>query len=132
MKFPLRTILLYGAFLAVAAIILQWLEYQYLLRRYSTETYIIALCILFTAAGIWFGKSLLPRQVNAPFQLNLQALHSLGLSEREAQVLTLLCEGHSNSELANKLHVSVNTVKSHLKSIYEKLGVSQRGHAIRK
>lgn len=74
----------------------------------------------------------MPKQQTQPFQLNQKALQSLGLSEREAQVLNLLAEGHSNSELADRLHVSVNTIKTHLKNIYEKLDVSQRGHAIRK
>lgn len=51
------------------------------------------------------------------------------LSERELQVLRLLAAGHSNPEIASQLYISLNTVKSHLKNIYAKLGVTRRGQA---
>ncbi len=54
------------------------------------------------------------------------------LSEREIEVMKLLEEGLSNQEIAARLHISLNTVKAHLKSIYGKLGVSNRVQAIAK
>jgi ATP/maltotriose-dependent transcriptional regulator MalT len=51
------------------------------------------------------------------------------LSERELQVLRLLAAGSSNPEIAAQLYISLNTVKSHLKNIYGKLGVTRRGQA---
>ncbi|HEX2204502.1 MAG TPA: helix-turn-helix transcriptional regulator, partial [Longimicrobium sp.] len=51
------------------------------------------------------------------------------LSAKERQVLRLLAEGLSNPEIARELIVSVNTVKTHLKRIYQKLGVSTRREA---
>jgi LuxR family maltose regulon positive regulatory protein len=51
------------------------------------------------------------------------------LSERELQVLRLLSAGHTNQEIAAALHVSINTVKTHLKNIYGKLGVNNRRKA---
>lgn len=53
----------------------------------------------------------------------------LGLSEREAEVLALLMNGDSNRNLAKKLFISENTVKSHLKRIYRRLDVSNRTQA---
>ena len=53
------------------------------------------------------------------------------LSEREHDVLRLLCEGASNRDLAERLAVSENTVKFHLKNLYAKLGVGSRSQAIR-
>lgn len=51
------------------------------------------------------------------------------LSEREQEVLSLLAEGMSNAQIANKLNVSESTVKFHLQNIYDKLGVSNRTEA---
>ncbi len=52
------------------------------------------------------------------------------LSERELAVLRLLAQGHTNREIAQTLVISVNTVKSHLKSVYGKLGVHNRRQAV--
>ncbi len=54
------------------------------------------------------------------------------LSERELEVLQLLAEGLSNGEIANRLVVGVGTVKSHVHTIIEKLGVSSRAQAVAK
>jgi LuxR family maltose regulon positive regulatory protein len=54
----------------------------------------------------------------------------LRLSQREAQILRLLAEGHSNKELARKLFVTENTVETHLRRIYSKLGIRSRIQAV--
>ncbi len=51
------------------------------------------------------------------------------LSDRELQVLRLLAEGQTNQEIARRLYMSVNTVKTHLKNIYGKLGAKNRARA---
>jgi DNA-binding CsgD family transcriptional regulator len=53
-----------------------------------------------------------------------------GLTSREIQVLTLLVRGHTNTELANRLHVSIRTVDHHVSSILEKLDVRSRTEAV--
>ena len=53
-----------------------------------------------------------------------------GLSSREAEVMTLLAEGHSNGEIATALTVAEKTVKNHVNRIYAKLGVGSRPAAI--
>lgn len=54
------------------------------------------------------------------------------LSPREQEVLTLLCEGDNYSTIAEKLFISGHTVRSHIKSIYQKLEVNSRAAVVRK
>ncbi|MEM9304252.1 MAG: helix-turn-helix transcriptional regulator [Pseudomonadota bacterium] len=55
-----------------------------------------------------------------------QIPESWGLSEREAEVASLVLRGRSNREIAEQLNISLNTVKTHLRSVFEKSGVSSR------
>jgi DNA-binding NarL/FixJ family response regulator len=54
----------------------------------------------------------------------------LGLTQRESEVLELLVSGHSNKAVASKLVVSEDTVKTHIRALYRKLGVSDRSGAV--
>lgn len=63
---------------------------------------------------------------------DLNAHLTVPLSQRELSVLTELVKGNSNQEIADSLYVSINTVKSHLIKIYNKLGVNNRTQAVQK
>jgi DNA-binding NarL/FixJ family response regulator len=52
------------------------------------------------------------------------------LTAREEEVLVLLSKGYANKEIAERLAVSVDTVRSHLKHIYEKMHVRSRAEAV--
>ena len=52
------------------------------------------------------------------------------LSAREHEVLTLLAAGHPNREIAEKLFITVDTVKRHISHLFDKLGVSNRTQAV--
>ena len=54
---------------------------------------------------------------------------SVGLTERESEILSLLSTGMTNRELGTSLYVSENTIKTHLRSLYAKLGVRNRAQA---
>ena len=126
------TILIYSSLIAAGAFLLQWLEYQYTVRLFSTEIYIVIVALLFTVLGIWVGNRLTRRAPRADFEKNEQALQYLGISDREYEVLELLARGHSNKEIADRLFVSPNTVKTHLAHLYGKLEVSRRIQAVKK
>ena len=72
------------------------------------------------------------RRVISPEVAQQLALHAPQerLSDREVDVLRLVAEGQANKQIAWQLSVSIETVKSHLKSIFEKLGVDDRTHAV--
>ncbi|MFC4787227.1 LuxR C-terminal-related transcriptional regulator [Nocardioides sp. MAHUQ-72] len=54
----------------------------------------------------------------------------LGLSAREAEVFALLTQGLTNQEIADRVYLSINTVKTHLKTAYRKIGISRRSQAV--
>jgi two-component system, NarL family, response regulator LiaR len=59
-----------------------------------------------------------------------EAFGWINLSQRELEVLALMCEGESNAGISSGLHISANTVKTHVKNIYQKLGVDDRTSAV--
>lgn len=72
------------------------------------------------------------RSAEGPFQRNDAAIRALGLSPREVEILAALATGESNKELARRLGISPNTVKTHVAHVYEKLEVQRRVQAIEK
>jgi DNA-binding CsgD family transcriptional regulator len=126
----LRTILIYGVLLAAGAFGLQWLEFQFLVRTHAIETWVVLVAIAFMGLGIWVGAQLFRRPPPAPFILNTRVRETLGVSDREFEVLTLLAAGRSNKEIANQLHLSPNTVKTHVANLFEKLEAKRRTEAI--
>jgi DNA-binding CsgD family transcriptional regulator len=126
-----RTIILYGLAIAAAAFLLDWLQYQYLVRVFSTEIYIVLIASFFAVLGIWTGYRLWGKRAISAFERNTKALDYLGISECEYDVLALLAEGRSNKEIADGLFVSTNTVKTHLANLYGKLEVNRRTQAVR-
>ena len=145
------TVLLYALALAVLVVILKYVEYRFLIRDLSVEVYIGVVAVLFTALGIWVGSKLLARkaavvQASAPAHSNgeasrLAAMPSaggpvqagpLGISARELEVLRLMAQGHPNQGIADKLFISLPTVKSHSSSLFGKLEVKSRTQAVLK
>ena len=127
----IRPVILYGAGLAAAAFLLEWLNYRHVVHRWSTEFYIACIAVIFVALGIWVGNRLTarPRQT---FVRNDAAIAALGLSARECEVLEMLAAGHANKVIARQLDISPNTVKTHVARVYEKLEVASRTQAVQK
>ena len=127
-----RTVILYGIGLAAAAILLEQLRFRVASQSLSTDVYVGLLALGFTALGLWVGHRLTARRSKAPFERNNAALESLKLTRRECELLDCLASGQSNKELARTLGISPNTVKTHLASLFAKLGVDRRVKAIEK
>ena len=127
-----KSLIVYSVAVAAAALLLQWLDYRWSVRRLSTETYIAIIALSFSALGLWLGVMLTRRKPAQPFEVNRKALDYLQITDREYQVLELLAEGQSNQEIAQQLHISTNTVKTHLARLYDKLEVSRRTQATAK
>ncbi len=84
------------------------------------------------------GEMVLDERVGKTFQdladrcVPPDSVREHGLTSREAEVLELLLRDLSNREIADRLYISMNTLKFHLKNIYGKLGVRNRTEAMRK
>ena len=113
--------------------ILKLIEYRFFVRDFSSELYVGAIAILFTTVGVWAGMRLTRGKVVAvkpEFKLNETELQRLGISKREYEVLQLIAQGLSNQEIADKLFVSLNTVKTHSSNLFVKLDARRRTQAI--
>jgi len=131
-----RTILIYGLSLAALIFLLKFIEYRFFIRDLSLEFYIGAIAIFFTVLGIWAGLKLTKKKsiiiTNPAFRFDQTRLDSLGISKREYEVLELIAKGLSNQEIADKLFVSLNTIKTHSSNLFLKLEVSRRTQAVQK
>jgi len=130
-----RTVLLYGLALAALVFVLKYLEYSLIVRDLSIEFYLGLVALFFTGLGIWAGLKLTRKKIvviGPEFILNEVELNRLGISKREHEVLQLMATGLSNQEIADKLFVSLNTIKTHSSNLFVKLEVSRRTQAIQK
>jgi NarL family two-component system response regulator LiaR len=140
-------VLLLGLVGGVLIAILRYSEYQFLVIEHSFEIYAALVAILFAAFGIWLGikltkprEKIILREVlvpadppapTAPFTLNQPQLDALGITPRELEILALIAQGLSNREIADRLFVSENTVKTHCSRAFDKLGARRRTQAVR-
>ena len=114
------------------------MEYRYIISDLSLEFYLTVVATLFTTVGIWLGLKLTRKRVvtvhvpvaSTAFEFNEQAMLQTGISKRELEVLTLMAQGLTNQEIADKLFVSLNTVKTHSSNLFLKLEVKRRTQAI--
>ena len=125
-----RTVV-YGALLAVGALVLQWFDYQRLARAHPGDIYVFLIAAAFLALGVYIGARFIGRPTPVPpFDGNPQAQQTLGISSRELDVLKHIAQGHSTKEIAARLDVSPNTVKTHTARLFEKLSAKRRTDAI--
>jgi len=125
-----RRIVLYGALLAAGTLLLEWLDYQRLVRSHAGDVYVFLIACGFLALGVFLGMKGMARPAQRGFDGNPRAVATLGLSPRELEVLDELRAGRSNQEIAERLGVSPNTVKTHVARLLDKLGAKRRGDAV--
>ncbi|WP_254290924.1 helix-turn-helix transcriptional regulator [Sphingomonas tagetis] len=125
-----RQVALYGGLLALGTALLQWLDYRWLARSHSLELYLLIVAGAFLAIGLWVGARVIRAPAPAREPGNPAAQAELGISSREMEVLREIAAGHANKEIARRLGVSPNTIKTHAARLFEKLGARSRTDAI--
>lgn len=135
----LRDILLYGACGGALITVLKVTEYRFLIVEHSLEIYGGLVAALFSALGIWLGVTLTqkkqvivaqPAPRSEPFAPDHKRLHELAITPRELEILGLIAAGLSTREIAKRLFVSENTVKTHSSRLFDKLGARRRTQAV--
>ena len=133
--------LAYGLCGGILIATLKLIEFRFLVVEHSVEIYGGLIALLFAALGIWLGLKLtrtkevfvvkeVPVSVPQSFALNQARLRELGITKRELEILELIAKGMSNREIAEKLFVSENTVKTHSSRLFEKLSAKRRTQAV--
>ena len=136
-----KQILIYGLLGGLLIAALRLVEYRFLVVEHSIEIYGGLIALLFAGVGVWLGLKLTRKKevvvfkevmVSAavPFALNDERLRELGVTPREQEILELIANGMSNREIAEKLFVSENTVKTHSTRLFDKLGAKRRTQAV--
>ena len=117
----------------------RWSSIAILVIQHSIEIFGGLNALLFAVLGIWLGlkltknkETVIVREVPAPqfFTLNETRLRELGITRRELEILELIANGLSNREIAEKLFVSENTVKTHSSRLFDKLSARRRTQAV--
>jgi len=133
--------LIYGVCGGVLIVVLKLVEFKFLVVEHSFEIYAGLVAAIFATLGIWLGlkltknkEVLIVKEVPVPatqtFTLNEQRLKDLGITRRELEILELIAQGMSNREIADKLFVSENTVKTHSSRLFDKLSARRRTQAV--
>jgi DNA-binding CsgD family transcriptional regulator len=135
-----RDIVLYGLCGGVLIVVLKLTEYRFLVIEHSLEIYGALVATLFAGVGIWLGQTLTRKKPAVvikevavpaqPFVVNEARVKELGITPRELEILGLIAGGLSNREIAERLFVSENTVKTHSSRLFDKLGAKRRTQAV--
>jgi len=136
-----RHVLIYGLIGGILIAALKWTEYRFLVIEHSIEIYGGLIAAIFAVLGIWLGLKLtgsrqtivvkeIPVPAGGPFVRDERKREDLHITRRELEILELIAQGLSNREIAEKLFVSENTVKTHSSRVFDKLGARRRTQAV--
>ncbi|HEY4138628.1 MAG TPA: response regulator transcription factor [Casimicrobiaceae bacterium] len=152
-----KTALLYGVLGGVLIAGLKLIEYRLLVVEHSVEIYGGLVALVFSALGIWLGLRLtkskqtvvvreipievpvdvpvevrvaVPMHARGSFVADALRVEQLGITPRELEILGLIADGLSNREIAERLYVSENTVKTHSSRLFDKLNAKRRTQAV--
>lgn len=135
-----KTILIFGSIALGLLILFQLSEYAFFAPNISPESKVTAFAIVFILAGILISRQIFgPKTVvqiqevpiPPPTKINPQKIEELGISKREYEVLQHIAQGLSNKEIAEKLFVSENTIKTHVSNLLVKLDAKRRTQAVK-
>jgi len=136
-----KHVLIFGLVAGVLIAGLRFIEYRWLVVEHSVEIYGGLVAAVFAALGIWLGlrftrrvETVVVREVPVPVPVDFvrddAKVAALGITPRELEILEQIAAGHSIKEIAARLFVSENTVKTHSSRLFDKLGARRRTQAV--
>ena len=138
----IKEIVVFGVAGGILIAALRLVQYRFLVVEHSVELYGALIAAVFAGVGIWLGLTLTRKKPEVivkevavpaaagPFTVNASKVTELGLTPRELEILGLIASGLSNREIADKIFVSENTVKTHSSRLFDKLGARRRTQAV--
>lgn len=152
-----KHVLIFGLVGGLLIALLQAVEYRYIVVERSVEIYGAIVAAIFAGVGIWLGRKIartrdvirevavevpVEVRVEVPVEVRVEVpaaaafvrderkRNALGITPRELEILELIASGLSNKEIAERVHVSENTVKTHSSRVFDKLGARRRTQAV--
>jgi DNA-binding CsgD family transcriptional regulator len=144
-----KIVLLYGLLGGLLIAALKYAEYRFLIVEHSLEIYGGIVALLFSSLGIWLGLKLtgkretivvrevavpvevpVPVPAAQPFAADPERVRKFGITPREMEILQEIAAGLSTREIAARLFVSENTVKTHSSRLFDKLNARRRTQAV--
>jgi NarL family two-component system response regulator LiaR len=138
-----RIVLVYGLLGGLLVAVLKFIEYRFIVVEHSWEIYGGLIALIFSGLGIWLGLKLTRRvdrvvvrevqvPVPTPLTVDPSRREQFGITARELEILEAIAAGLSNREIAEKLFVSENTVKTHSSRLFDKLDAKRRTQAVQR
>jgi two-component system, NarL family, response regulator LiaR len=145
-----RELFIYAVAAGLVVAALRFVDYRFIVVEHSVAIYGAIIAAVFAGVGLWLGRGLVrervvtrevtvevPAEVPVPsgpspatFVINQAKADELELTRREIEVLQLMADGLSNREMAERLFISENTVKTHCSRVFDKLGAGRRTQAV--
>ncbi|MEW7278273.1 response regulator transcription factor [Aquimarina sp. 2201CG1-2-11] len=129
-----KTIFIFTLLIIALLALFKFSKYSMITGYTSIEMVISGIAIVFFIIGILINKKILnnstKESLTTSTEINHQKIKDIGLSKREYEVLCQIAEGLSNKEIAIKLFVSENTIKTHVSKVLLKLDAKRRTQAI--
>lgn len=127
-----KPIFKYAAILLIALVIFKSIEYAFFTHKIGLDLYLGIVALSFLAFGVfgfwWWNRTFVAPLRNVKPEPDPDIVAKF--SKRELEILPLLSKGLTNKEIAKLLEISPNTIKTHLKNLYEKLESENRTQAV--
>ena len=128
---PKKALITYAVICSVVMLALNAGKFSVFSGVLKFEVYLAFAGFMLILFGVYMGIQWVTKRSDTKLELTTSnTTNPWGLSQRELDVLGLLCSGHTNQEAADKLHVSLPTIKTHTSNIYAKMGVKRRTQAV--
>lgn len=133
-------LLVYGVACGLLVAVVELIELRFLVVEHSVAVYGAMIALLFAGIGMWLGATIRRRRsvvvvaeppAGEPFAVDQARRDEIGVTDRELEILGLISRGLSNREIGERLFISENTVKTHSRRLFDKLGARRRTEAVR-
>ena len=125
-----KTIFIFAALIIALLLLFQISKYRVITGRSKIEMIIAIIAVIFFVVGIVMQKKLFATSKDESIKIDHAKIEELQISKREYEVLLEVANGLSNKEIADKLFVSENTIKTHISNLFIKLNAKRRTQAI--